>query len=249
MAGCSRECSTSINCQTTRVLDNRASSIDSCDETTPLISIPRGPSRSAVEVCILIFIFFGGFAIGVYLLIVEGEERPANFPFYLVERAEWGASGEPQGQPLNHRIVNHVLVFHTRSVQCEGYRCAQIMRSLQHDFRGRNFTDVPHNFLVSNDGRTFEAQGWRLQSEFSGLAERNISLAVGLIGNFTQLTPKKHQLEETRALINEAIHRGKLNRNFGIFVVRNATEHPQDAQAMIDAVKSWPNWRHVIEYS
>uniref|UniRef100_A0A1L8E3G7 Putative peptidoglycan recognition protein n=1 Tax=Nyssomyia neivai TaxID=330878 RepID=A0A1L8E3G7_9DIPT len=247
MAGYSGECSTSINCQTTRI--DRADSIDLYDETTPLISAPRGPSRSTFEVCILIFIFFGGFAIGVYLLIEEGEERPTNFPFYLVERAEWGASGDPQGQPLNHHIVDHVLVFHTRGNQCDGIKCTWIMRLLQNDFRERNFTDVPHNFLISNDGRTFEAQGWRLQSEFHGLRERNISLVVGLIGNFTGIIPKRHQLEETHALINEAIHRGKLKHNYGIYVVRNTTEHPHDGQAMIDAVKNWANWRHVIEYS
>ncbi|XP_059616029.1 peptidoglycan-recognition protein SB1-like [Phlebotomus argentipes] len=249
MEGSSREYSGSINSQNAHVIISQGPRED-VDENTPLLSSPRTSSKSFLEFCIFFVIFICGLGIGIYLLIVEGQERPTNFPFDLIGRSEWGASGEARGEPLNHRMVDHVLVFHTRGNRCADVKqCAKVMRSLQESYRGRNLSDVPHNFLISDAGRTYEAQGWALQGEFEGLKERRVSLAVGFLGNFTLQSPTGHQLDETRAFINEAIRRGKLHRDYGVFVVRNKTESVRDAEALINALKYWSSWRQVIEYS
>ncbi|GAB0101013.1 hypothetical protein DMENIID0001_171300 [Sergentomyia squamirostris] len=255
MAGSSSDAQTSINSQSVPVMIPPTHPENS-DESTPLLSSSsRASGTSAcskhiLEACAISVVFIVGITIGFYLLIIEGEEPPSRFPFDLIERTEWGASGQVQGPQLNRTLVDHVLVFHTRGERCEGsWKCGQVLRSLQREYRRRNHTDVPHNFLISDRGQTYEAQGWLYQSDFHELLERNVSLAVGFLGNFTAQSPKRSQLEETRSFINEAIRRGRLRRNFGVYVVRNLSIHPQDATALINAVKLWPNWRRVIEYS
>lgn len=181
-------------------------------------------------------------------LTITGQERPTNFPFDLIDRSSW-ATNEAHGKPLN-QYVDHVIIFHTRGKCCDNFQdCIKIIKSLQTDLQRRNISDVPYNFLISNDGLTYEAQGWKFQSEFIGLKERNYTFALGFLGNFTRQTPKRHQLEETRSFITEAIRRGKLKSKFGVFVARNRTEHPRDSQALIDSLKIWDSWRGVIEYS
>ncbi|XP_055703121.1 peptidoglycan-recognition protein SB1-like isoform X2 [Phlebotomus papatasi] len=241
------ECSTSINCQTSHVVLDTDS--EELNERTPLLSIPNAPPRSCLEVCIVSIIFFCGIAIGIYLLIVEGKERPTNFPFDLIDRSSWTAN-EAHGKPFNQYVVDHVIVFHTRGKRCDNFQdCIKIIKSLQTDLQRRNISDVPYNFLISDDGLTYEAQGWKFQSGFIGLKERNRTFALGFLGNFTKQTPKRRQLEESRSFINEAIRRGKLQSKYGVFVARNKTEQPRDSQALIDSLKIWDSWRGVIEYS
>lgn len=53
---------------------------------------------------------------------------------------------------------------------------------LQKDWQVKENVDIPFNYMIGADGRTYEARGWSIESEHSSIrADRVIS--VVLIGN------------------------------------------------------------------
>lgn len=69
---------------------------------------------------------------------------------------------------------NTVLV---RKSVCKQMRIKILSNATEH-------CDIPYNFLVDQDGVTYEARGWSYENGFTTIAARNASLAIGLIGTY-----------------------------------------------------------------
>jgi hypothetical protein len=96
--------------------------------------------------------------------------------------------------------------------------------------------------LIGGDGITYEVKGWSLQSDFE-LPNRNCSLVVGLIGDFTDNRPSKRQLDELEALIRESVQRGKLSSNF---TIQGGRSFQNDAAQLFLIASKWSKWKNLI---
>lgn len=109
------------------------------------------------------------------------------------------------------------------------------MLSLQ----AQNITDIPFNFLIGGDGKTYETRGWNYRSGFDQLPFNNESITVGLIGDFTFVEPVENQVKEVNALISEAIRRRKLLSNYK---VHGARLEEKDGHKMFKKFKTLNEW-------
>lgn len=92
-----------------------------------------------------------------------------------------------------------------------------------------NHADIPYNFLIGGDGKTYEGKGWLHQSGFEALPFKNITLTVALIGDFTHSIPLFAQTEEIKSFVSESIRRRRLSSNY---VMKGVREKAGDAEAM-----------------
>lgn len=107
--------------------------------------------------------------------------------------------------------------------------------------------DIPYNFLIGGDGKTYEAKGWMHQSGFVKLPSKNVTLTVALIGNFTNSNPLFCQLEEIKSFVSESIRRRKLSVNY---VVKGVREKVGDGEAMFQFISNnWDRWHSTINVS
>lgn len=66
----------------------------------------------------------------------------------------------------------------------------------------KNSTDIIYNFLVAEDGNLYEGRGWNKQPNVSASWNEN-SILIGLLGEFTEKSPQKAQLDGIDTLIEE----------------------------------------------
>lgn len=100
-------------------------------------------------------------------------------------------------------------------------------------------TEIPYNFLIGGDGKTYEIRGWSYLSGFEDLPYNNQSLTVGLIGNFTAREPALNQVLEVEAFISESVRRQKLSSNYFVHAARL---HNQDATQLFAKFKMLARW-------
>lgn len=110
-----------------------------------------------------------------------------------------------------------------------------------------NQIDIPFNFLVGEDGQTYEGRGWVHESGFSNITTRNCSITIGVMGDFTHHPPSKKLLEETKSLISESIRRQRLLADYRIYGVRNRTVSERDGKALFETISNWMKWDSVID--
>lgn len=106
-------------------------------------------------------------------------------------------------------------------------------------FQKYNMTDIPFNFLIGGDGKTYEIRGWGYQSGFNDLPFNNRSLTVGLIGDFTAEEPALNQVLEVEAFISESVRRQKLSTKY---IVHAAQLHNKDGTKMLAKFKMFSRW-------
>lgn len=201
-----------------------------------------------IGLLLLGFLLIGGITIGSYLLVEDNRPWPVNYSFDYVDRTDWGAISTNNLTPLNNSLVFQVLVFHTRGAQCKDLQnCGKIVKSIQSNSINSNFSDLPYNFLVGGDGQTYEGRGWNFESGFEDVPNKNISLTIGVIGNFTVQEPPKQQIEEMKAWIRESIRKQKLVASYKVFGVRNLTESNVDGAGLFRKLDKWSNWDSVLE--
>lgn len=99
--------------------------------------------------------------------------------------------------------------------------------------------DIPFNFLIGEDGQTYEGRGWKHESGFSHLNILNSSMAIGVLGNFTETTPMVNLLKEIKSLIKESIRRRKLHSNYNIYGIRNRTISEHDGNALFNVMSEY----------
>lgn len=227
----------------------------SCDiesgETTPLLGKQQTRNRLiGVNFGLLSLgvLLIGGMTIGTYLLVEDNRPWPVNYAFDYVDRNDWGAISTMNQIPLNNSLVFQILVFHTRGEQCINlHSCGNIVKGIQSNSINSNCSDLPYNFLVGGDGQTYEGRGWSFESGFDNIPNKNISLTIGVIGNFTVLEPPKQQIEEMKALIRESIRKQKLLASYKVFGVRNLTESNLDGAGLFRKIDKWNNWASILE--
>lgn len=64
----------------------------------------------------------------------------------------------------------------------------------------RNSADIIYNFLVAEDGNLYEGRGWNKQPNVNASWNEN-SILIGLLGEFTEKSPQKAQLNGIDRLI------------------------------------------------
>lgn len=186
-------------------------------------------------------------------------EWPVNFPFHLIDRNLW-YNGNPfnNSSPLNTSHVSNVVLSHTRGDFCHSYSsCVDVISRLQvsnHLQRSRqwwwktlnwlqdqNISDIPFNFLIGGDGKTYEVRGWNYLSGFD-LPNNNKSFSVGLIGDFTYSEPRKHQIDEVNALISESIRRRMLKPEYKILGMRESKRDGEKLFKQLETLDGWEGW-------
>lgn len=172
-----------------------------------------------------------------------------NFPFDLIYRENWGALDYVRGNPLNNSNVFHILLFHTRGNRCNRSRdCMEIVRKLQNQSIHEQNIDIPFNFLIGDDGQTYEGRGWSHETGLSNIPNpNNITLSIGFLGDFTHHKPSTVLMEETQSLIRESIKRRKILSNYKIFGVRNKTVSELDGKGIFDYISNWIKWESIID--
>ena len=103
-------------------------------------------------------------------------------------------------------------------------------------------SDIPFNFLIGGDGKTYELRGWNYLSGFNDLPFNNESIHVGLIGDFTFIEPRKHQVEEVNALISESIRRRKLSPDFKVLGARGSKLDGLKMFEQLETLEGWYGW-------
>ncbi|CAG4939934.1 unnamed protein product [Parnassius apollo] len=120
-------------------------------EASPLLQrFPRRPVQeeqryqTTMAVTLLFLVLFAGILIGIYLLVIQNRSENVLPP---VEQLVLMGS--------------QVIVVETGTRQCYGTSdCAKLLNAIQ----ATNTSSIPYNFMISSDGETFEALGWRRRS-------------------------------------------------------------------------------------
>lgn len=215
-------------------------------EGTPLFfrrrrrSIPEHESLTNWKVLSLLLILTMGLSIGIYLLVIENQELDANFRYKLIELNAW------YGENIDSTIfsnetklilpVMNVIVSHTRGDHCY---TTKMCSSLINDMIQNDLADIPFNFLISDSGDSYEIRGWNYASEFPAVYNKNESIVVGFMGDFTAKMPPNYQIAELSAFINEAIRRNKLIKNFNLYGIQSSDEEDLKLHEGLQKMKGW----------
>ncbi|XP_070497917.1 peptidoglycan-recognition protein SC2-like [Chironomus tepperi] len=215
-------------------------------EGTPLFfrrrrrSIQHHESIINWKVLSLLLILMGGLSIGIYLLIVENHRLDANFRYKLIELNAWYGDyidSEIFSNEIKLQLpVTNVIVSHTRGNHCYTIKmCSSLINNMIQD----DLADIPFNFLISDSGDSYEIRGWNYASGFPAVYNKNESIVVGFMGDFTTKMPTNFQLAELSAFINESIRRKKLVRNFKLYGIQSNDEEDLKLHDGLENMKGW----------
>ncbi|XP_046977111.1 peptidoglycan-recognition protein SA-like isoform X1 [Vanessa cardui] len=195
-------------------------------EDTPLLRrFPRVNDTTnvitALIVSMMILVLLSGFAIGVYLLVLQSDADnmlpPIEMPLF-VARSQWDESSPtPSEEPITFKAKS-VVIEQTDTGQCQGKNaCIQLMKSMQANMDDNK--TLPYNFAISTDGFIYECLGWEQPSP---LYPELYGLVIAFIGNYTVVKPSSSQLESAYNLITVSLANSYLERDF-IFTSKNDT--------------------------
>uniref|UniRef100_A0A3F2YWG6 Peptidoglycan recognition protein family domain-containing protein n=1 Tax=Anopheles epiroticus TaxID=199890 RepID=A0A3F2YWG6_9DIPT len=204
------------------------------------------PVAVGLMVALLVFLLIG-VVIGVYLLLLTVQRPwPVSHPFFLVERpAWWQYPVALEATTLDRQAVTDVIVLHTDSEGClDQERCVRYLQNTERSCWTARRDHIPYNFLIGGDGVTYEARGWKSQHGFDDLPGRNMTLVVGMIGNFTDRQPAQVQYDELKAFITESIRRFSLSSHYRLHGAISATS--QDGAALYNQLQRWPHWHGFV---
>ncbi|XP_013140033.1 PREDICTED: peptidoglycan-recognition protein SB1-like [Papilio polytes] len=190
-------------------------------EATPLLQrFPRYQrddnyyrTRAVVSFLLLILLF--GIAIGTYLLIIQSRSEnvlpPIEEPERYVSRLQWDKNGEIELADVEQMKKNTVIIVQTDTEECDSTKtCSRLLNLMQ-----KNGARLQYNFLVSPDGRTFEALGWKRSSfMFPEYSENGFVLAF--IGNYTSDAPSAAQMMQAKIFLENSISQQHLDLDFDI---------------------------------
>ncbi|KPJ09238.1 Peptidoglycan-recognition protein SB2 [Papilio machaon] len=191
-------------------------------EATPLLQrFPRYQSndnhyRTRAVVSLLLLILLSGIVIGTYLLIIQSRSEnvlpPIEVPELYVSRLQWDKNKEVDQVNLVPQLKkNTVIVVQTDTDGCNcTITCSTLLNSMQ-----ENGTRLQYNFLVSPDGETFEALGWRRNSVIFPDYSAN-AIILAFIGNYTQEAPSTAQVMQAKIFLENSISQQHLDLNFDI---------------------------------
>ncbi|KAK3106014.1 hypothetical protein FSP39_010927, partial [Pinctada imbricata] len=160
----------------------------------------------------------------------------------VLSRDTWGARNPISINQLQSP-VGMVFIHHTDGLGCTTVeRCVSILKGIQRfhiDTRG--WDDIAYSFLVGDDGRIYEGRGWRrVGSHTKGYNSR--SLAISVMGSFSNVVPNKAALDAVRSLLTCARNAGYIDSSYTLYGHRDVgiTECP--GEALYNIIRSWPHY-------
>ncbi|CAK1588648.1 unnamed protein product [Parnassius mnemosyne] len=228
-----------------RTSSYRAEDEPRTSEATPLLQrFPRNPGqeeqryRTTMVVTLLFLVLFAGIVIGTYLLVIQSRSEnvlpPVEPSVLMVSRFQWDKTSPIQTTQQSSTKASQVIVVETGTRQCYGASdCAKLLNMMQ----ATNVSSLPYNFMISSDGQTFEALGWRRQSPLFPQYSAD-ALVLAFIGNFTQEAPKQAQILEAKNFLAEALSQERLQPRF-VVIGRTVNEFPK---SLFLALSNLPQW-------
>lgn len=109
-----------------------------------------------------------------------------------------------------------------------------------------NISDIPFNFLIGGDGKTYEIRGWNYLSGFNEMNYNEQSFVVALIGDFTYNKPSDYQIKEVEALISESVRRRKLSSNYQILGFQKSKRDGHEMFKKLRLLDGWVGWIWIL---
>ncbi|KAL0851980.1 hypothetical protein ABMA28_000254 [Loxostege sticticalis] len=217
-------------------------------EDTPLLHrFPPVPTTrrnpvTTIVVTLLLIILLSGIIIGIYLLILQSRSENVlppveEMPLQLVSRMQWDSErASPPVLGMSPRKAREVIVVQTDTEQCHSTEsCTDLLHVMQN--KTAEGANLPYNFLISSNGQTYEALGWRRQSsmfpQHSGSA-----LVLAFIGNFTSTSPTQAQVAEANKFFAESVSRQYLHPSYTV-IGKNTETYPG---SLFSSLKQLPQW-------
>ncbi|CAG5003062.1 unnamed protein product [Parnassius apollo] len=133
-------------------------------ELSPLLQrFPRRPVKeeqryqTTVGVTLLFLVLFARIVIGIYLLVIQNRSEnvlpPVEPPVLMVSLFQRDKIKQIQTFAQRPSTKASQVIVGT-------WDCAKLLNAIQ----ATNTSDMPYNFMISSDGETFEALGWRRRS-------------------------------------------------------------------------------------
>ncbi|CAF1590806.1 unnamed protein product [Rotaria magnacalcarata] len=175
---------------------------------------------------IVLFIIIAGWV----LAIVVGMKNTATIKRVknkdqcprLINRTAWNASESKNNTKLV-TPVPYVAIHHTTGPQCTDLDdCISLVQSFQrYHLKEHKWGDIGYNFVVGNNGHVFEGRGWNHTGSHCK-RYNNQSIGIGVIGDFSNVSPSKSILNAVQSLINCGITYGFIQKNYTV-LGRNST--------------------------
>ncbi|XP_075771384.1 peptidoglycan-recognition protein SC2-like [Pelodiscus sinensis] len=161
----------------------------------------------------------------------------------IVSRSQWGARPPKSRVPLK-TPVPLLIIHHTDGKSCSSQAaCSRVVKGIQNDHMDRNrWADIGYNFLVGEDGRVYEGRGWTTRGAHAPSMNK-ISLGVSFMGSYTGRTPSPAALNAARGLIQCAISRGYLRRDYTLKGHRNVNPTDCPGNALYRLITKWPHFK------
>ncbi|KAG8224968.1 hypothetical protein J437_LFUL009705 [Ladona fulva] len=162
----------------------------------------------------------------------------------IVSRSDWGARA-PTETTAMRTPVDYVIIHHTTTGSCSSRdSCSRILRNVQNDHmnnRKPKFSDIGYTYLIGGDGKVYEGRGWDTQGAHAPNYNHR-SIGISFIGNFQRSRPPSSQLRAAQDLIECAVEKGKLKRDYKLLGHRQTKATDCPGQALYDIIKTWPKW-------
>jgi N-acetylmuramoyl-L-alanine amidase len=164
--------------------------------------------------------------------------------FKIVSRSEWKANSSVLVK-METKPVSHVFIHHTEGSEwiCDNQaKCSEVVRDIQkfHQIT-RGWDDIGYNFLVGGDGNVYEGRGWdKVGAHTRGMNDK--SIAISLIGDYTNISPSDQMLEVTQKLIACGKEKGFVSEEAKIHGHRDQNCTACPGNKLYEIIKSWKNF-------
>jgi len=161
----------------------------------------------------------------------------------IIPRSAWNAKTSLNEPKFDNFTASNVLIDHSLTVGClEKESCSVLIRSFQ-DFHmndlGRD--DIHYNFMIAGDGTIYEGRGWNRAADIVEYSNDE-SIVISFIGDYRREQPNEKQLTAGQDLIKEGLSLHKIQRNYGLYGVRQFCDNDSPGQALFDVIKAWPHF-------
>ena len=162
-----------------------------------------------------------------------------------VKRTEWGANDSiSKAESLNDRNipVKYLFIHHTAADRCfKKQDCIKRVKEVETYHLSKGFDDIGYNYLVGEDGNIYEGRGWRKVGAHT-YGYNKISIAICVLGNFVDKSPKTTAINATKCLIKDALFDGILSEDFEMFGHMDVGRTLSPGQKLYDNITLFPQF-------
>lgn len=165
----------------------------------------------------------------------------------IISRTNWQARYTRHADYMVNP-VSIVFIHHTGMERCfTTSQCVQAMRKVQEFHMDvKKWDDIGYSFVVGEDGYAYEARGYSRVGAHT-LGWNNVSISIGVMGNFSDTLPNGPALEAINNVIECGIVIGKIMRDYKLFGhcdARPMFESP--GKTFYQLIKTWPHYEYMI---